>query len=47
MPRFSRLLIICSWCSTLLGTKPTTAGQTGVTHSICTACLITMKGTTP
>jgi hypothetical protein len=49
MTRYSRLVRECAWklpgCQRLLGVSvPTAPGNTGVTHTVCEACLDKMKG---
>lgn len=35
--RFSRAIIVCAWCSQIIGTKASVSPE--ATHTICPACL--------
>jgi hypothetical protein len=46
--RFSRLIRICAWCTTLLGiSEPTAPNCTGISHGICAACAATFTQKEP
>jgi len=38
VPRFSRLIVVCAWCSQFQSTRQSQANITGTSHTICPAC---------
>lgn len=39
MTRYSRMLIVCAWCSNMIGfSEPTPPGRCDISHGICKVC---------